>query len=143
MAERRRTQPAEQVLDRMITGERSLESLSSLRLPSDLEEAAVRRLRLISLLYSAIFFLAAILPNIVCHLIALVEPSAVCSRGYFTTARTIGPPVLSILAGLGVFLFVITERQTVKSKQKVGLQNQELVSNGNALSEYQGIVSPS
>ena len=142
MSGEQRTPPTEWVLDRMITGGRRLESVSSLRMPSDLEEAAVRRLRLISLLYSAIFFLAAIVPNIVCHLIALVEPAAVCSRGYFTTVRTIGPPVVSILAGLAVFLLVSSDRPTVTSKLNLGLAFQVLGSFGIALSEYQGIVSP-
>ncbi|MCL7983599.1 MAG: hypothetical protein M8862_13815, partial [marine benthic group bacterium] len=61
--------PAELLPGRWSPGDAELDSLASLRLPSDLAEAALRRLRVIALLYSAIFFLAAILPNIACHLI--------------------------------------------------------------------------
>jgi serine/threonine-protein kinase len=142
MSADRRTDPPELMPGFLRPGGSGLDSLGSLSIPSDLEEAAVRRLRLISLLYSAIFFLAAILPNIICHLIALVEPTAVCSRGYFTTLRTIGPPVLSILGGLAVFGLVSTSRLTVAGKLNLGLAFQVLGSFGIAFSEYQGIVSP-
>jgi len=133
---------AELMLGRWSAGDTDLDSLASLRLPSDLAEAALRRLRIIALLYSAIFFLAAILPNLLCHLIRFVEPAAVCSRGYFTTLRTIGPPVLSIVGGLAVYFFVRSDRTPVSARLKMGTVFQVLGSFGIALSEYQGIVSP-
>jgi serine/threonine-protein kinase len=134
--------PAELMLGRWSAGDTDLDSLASLRLPSDLAEAALRRLRIIALLYSAIFFLAAILPNLLCHLIRFVEPAAVCSRGYFTTLRTIGPPVLSIVGGLAVYFFVRSDRPSVSARLKMGTVFQVLGSFGIALSEYQGIVAP-
>ncbi|MCL7975483.1 MAG: hypothetical protein M8835_13120, partial [marine benthic group bacterium] len=134
--------PTEIVPGRLGSGEPDSDSLASLRLPSDLAEAALRRLRVIALLYSAIFFLAAILPNIACHLIRFVEPTAVCSRGYFTTLRTIGPPVFSIIGGLAVYFFVRSDRPSVSARLKMGTAFQVLGSFGIALSEYQGVVSP-
>jgi serine/threonine-protein kinase len=134
--------PAELVPGRLGPGEADLDSLASLRLPSDLAEAALRRLRVIALVYSAIFFLAAILPNLACHLIRFFEPAAVCSRGYFTTLRTIGPPIFSIVGGLAVYFFVRSDRPSVSARLKMGTAFQVLGSFGIALSEYQGIVSP-
>jgi tRNA A-37 threonylcarbamoyl transferase component Bud32 len=134
--------PAELMPGRWSAGGTDLDSLVSLRLPSDLAEAALRRLRVIALVYSSVFFLAAILPNLVCHLLRFVEPSTVCSRGYFTTLRTIGPPVFSIVGGLAVYLFVRSDRPSVSARLKMGTGFQILGSFGIALSEYQGIVSP-
>lgn len=132
----------ELVPGRLGPGEADLDSLASLRLPSDLAEAALRRLRVIALIYSAVFFLAAIFPNLVCHLIRFVEPTVVCSRGYFTTLQTIGPPVFSIIGGLAVYFFVRSDRPSVGARLKMGTAFQVLGSFGIALSEYQGIVAP-
>ena len=94
MSEARPTDPPELVPRRQDTADREIASLSSLQLPADLLDASVRRLRVISLLYSAVFFLAAIFPNLLCQLIALFDPTAMCRTLFFTSLRSIGLPVL-------------------------------------------------
>ena len=105
MSRKRPTNPPELVPRRHDTAEREIDSLSTHHLPADLLDASVRRLRIISLVYSAIFFLAAIFPNLICQLVALFNPSAMCRTLFFTSLRSIGPPVLSIVAGAGGLLF--------------------------------------
>ena len=142
MSEARPTDPPELVPRRHDTAEREIASLSSLQLPADLLDASVRRLRVISLLYSAVFFLAAIFPNLLCQLIALFDPTAMCRTLFFTSLRSIGLPVLSILGGLAAYWFVRSDRPSATTKLHVGLAFQVLGSFGIALSEYQGVIAP-
>ncbi len=142
MPHNRPTNPPELVPRRHDTAEREISSLSTHHLPADLLDASVRRLRVISLVYSAIFFLAAIFPNLFCQLIALFNPTAMCRNLFFTSLRSIGPPVLSIVAGLAVYWFMRSDRPSATSKLQVGLVFQVLGSLGIALAEYQGIITP-
>jgi serine/threonine-protein kinase len=121
--------------------EREIVSVASLRLPADLLEASVRRLRAVALLYSVVFFLAAIVPNVICRLIALANPEAICPEGYFTTPRLIGPPVLSILVGLTVYALVRWGPLSPTAKLNLGLVFEALGSIGIAVAEYQGVIS--
>jgi hypothetical protein len=141
MSRKRPTNPPELVPRRHDTAEREIDSLSTHHLPADLLDASVRRLRIISLVYSAIFFLAAIFPNLICQLIALFNPTAMCRTLFFTSLRSIGPPVLSIVAGLAVYWFMRSDRPSATSKLQVGLVFQVLGSLGIALAEYQGIIT--
>jgi len=142
MSHNRPTNPPELVPRRHDTAEREIDSLSTHHLPADLLDASVRRLRVISLVYSAIFFLAAIFPNLICQLIALFNPAAMCRTLFFTSLRSIAPPVLSIVAGLAVYWFMRSDRPSATSKLQVGLVFQVLGSLGIALAEYQGIITP-
>ena len=121
MPHNRPTNPPELIPRRHDTAEREIHSLSTHHLPADLLDASVRRLRVISLVYSAIFFLAAIFPNLSCQLIALFNPTAMCRTLFFTSLRSIGPPVLSILAGLAVYWFMRSDRPSATNKLQVGL----------------------
>ncbi|MDT8436638.1 MAG: serine/threonine-protein kinase [Gemmatimonadota bacterium] len=114
---------------------------SSTALPGDLLGLAARRLQVVALVYSAVFFFAAIAPNAFCLLIARSSPEVICHGGYFTTPRIIGPPVLAIAAGLAMFVFARWGRATVSAKLRAGLVFQVLGSFAIALSEYQGVVS--
>ncbi len=142
MSEARSTDPPELVPRRHDTADRDIASLSSLQLPADLLDASVRRLRVISLLYSAIFFLAAIFPNLLCQLIALFDPTTMCRTLFFTSLRSIGLPVLSVLGGVAAFWFMRSDRPSATTKLHVGLAFQVLGSFGIALSEYQGVIAP-
>ena len=142
MPDARPTKPPELVPRRHNTAEREIASLSTFHLPADLLDASIRRLRVISLLYSAVFFLAAIFPNLVCNLLARFDPSALCREAYFTSLSLMGPSVLSILAGLAVFWFMKSDRPSATTKLHVGLAFQVLGSFGIALAEYQGVIAP-
>jgi serine/threonine-protein kinase len=83
-----------------------------------------------------------IFPNLICQLIALFNPTAMCRTLFFTSLRSIGPPVLSIVAGLAVYWFMRSDRPSATSKLQVGLVFQVLGSLGIALAEYQGIITP-
>lgn len=142
MSRKRPTNPPELVPRRHDTAEREIDSLSTHHLPADLLDASVRRLRVISLVYSAVFFLAAIFPNMVCQLIALFDTDAVCRTVFFTSLQSFGPSVLSILAGLGVYWFMRSDRPSATTKLQAGLMFQVLGSFGIALAEYHGIITP-
>jgi serine/threonine-protein kinase len=120
---------------------RAVESYGSLQLPADLREAAIGRLRAVALLYAAAFFLASVFPNAVCQLLTLVTDEAICHPGFFTTFRLIGPPVLSIAVGLGVYAVVRWGGMSSATKLKLGLAFEVVGSLGIALAEYQEIIS--
>ncbi len=121
--------------------QREIASLGSLRLPADILDAAVRRLQTVALLYAAVFFFAAIVPNAACVLIARVDPEAVCHPTYFTTLRLIGPPVVSILLGVTVFAVVRWSDVPAGIKLNLGLAFEVLGSVGIAAAEYQGVIA--
>ncbi len=125
---------------RLSTAEQEITSRTSVRLPSDLLEASVRRLRIVALLYAIIFFLAAIFPQVLCQLLAQVNPRVVCVEGYFSF-RSIGPPVVSILVGLVVYGIVRWSNLPAVSKLNLGLAFEVLGSVGIAVAEYHGVVS--
>jgi len=125
---------------RPTTAELEITSRTSARLPSDLLEASVRRLRIVALLYAIIFFLAAIFPQVLCQLGAQLNPRVVCVEGYFTL-RSIGPPVLSILVGLVVFGIVRWSDLPAVTKLNLGLAFEVLGSLGIAVAEYHGVIS--
>jgi hypothetical protein len=95
----------------------------------------------VALLYSAVFFLSGLFPNLLCRLIALLTPQAICPPAYFTTLRLIGPPVASIAMGIGVFALVRWSALPAASKLNIGLAFEVLGSLGIAAVEYQGITS--
>ncbi len=128
-------------LRRPTTAEQEIASHASVRLPSDLLEASVRRLRIVALLYAAVFFLAAIFPNAFCLLLAQVNPNVACVSTYFTTFRTIGPPILSIFLGLIVYGIIRWSALPPAGKLHVGLFFEVLGSVGIAVAEYQGVIS--
>jgi len=126
---------------RPTTAEQEITTRTSLRLPSDLLEASVRRLRIVALLYATVFFLAAIFPNVVCVLGSRLNPNVVCAASYFTTFRLIGPPVLSMALGFSVYGIIRWSALPPAAKLHVGLLFEILGSIGIAVAEYQGIIS--
>lgn len=121
--------------------EREIASQASVRLPSDLLQASVRRLRIVALLYAAVFFLAAIFPNAFCLLAAQVNSNVICFPTYFTTFRMIGPPVLSVALGLTVYGVIRWSALPPAGKLHVGLFFEVLGSVGIAVAEFQGVIS--
>jgi len=142
MSEVRPTDPPELVPRRHDSTDREIDSLSTLQLPADLLDASVRRLCVVALLYSSVFFLAAIFPHLICLVTTWFDPSAVCRSDYLTSLPSVGPPALSIIAGFAVFWFMKSDRPAAATKLRVGLAFQVLGSFGIALAEYQGIISP-
>jgi len=121
---------------------REIDSLASVQLPADLLEASVRRLGTVALIYASVFFLAGPFPNLVCRVVALFDPRAACQPDYFTSPRMLGPPVLSILGGLAMYVLVRRRGLASSMLLRIGLAFEVLASYGIALSEYQGVISP-
>ncbi|MDH4043526.1 MAG: serine/threonine protein kinase [Gemmatimonadota bacterium] len=117
-----------------------IRSVGSLGLPADFLTESVRRLQTVALLYAIAFFLAAVFPNILCLVIARFTPQAVCAP-YFTTARLVIPPTVSILMGLGAFALIRWGRQSSATTLNLGLAFEVLGSFGIALAEYSGVAS--
>jgi hypothetical protein len=125
---------------RRSTAAEEIHSVGSLGLPADFLSESMRRLQAAALLYAGGFFLAAIFPNLLCRGIRVFVASAVCPPGFFTDLRFIGPPVASILVGLGVFALVRWTDLPSTTKLNIGLAFEVLGSIGIAVAEYQGLI---
>jgi len=118
-----------------------ISSIGSLGLPADFLSESIRRLRTVALLYAAAFFLAAVFPNLLCRIVALVTEEAICHPTYFTDPRLIGPPVLSILMGIGMWALARWDALPATTKLNLGLAFEVLASAGIAIAEFQDIQS--
>jgi eukaryotic-like serine/threonine-protein kinase len=123
------------------TAAEEIGAVGALGLPADVLAESVRRLQVVALLYAAAFFLAGLFPNLLCQVIAALNPNAACLPGALTDVRFVGPPTVSILMGLAVFTVARWSPLSPATKLDLGLVFEVLGSIGIAVAEYQGIAS--